>query len=47
MRDNLCMFESRPEGSHVNALERRLECIDDKGICSVADGMDILKTALE
>ncbi len=41
------MFETGPEGSHVYALERGLECIDDKGVCSITDGMDILKTALE
>lgn len=47
MRDDLCMFETGPEGSHVNALERRLECIDNKGICSITDGVDILITAPE
>lgn len=47
VRDNLCMFETGPEGGHVDALERGLECIDDEGVCSVTDGMDILKTTLE
>ena len=41
------MFETRPEGSHVNALEGRLECIENKGICSITDGMDVLKTTLD
>jgi hypothetical protein len=40
------MLQTGPEGSHVDALERGLKCIDDKGVCSITDGMDILKQPL-
>ncbi len=45
--DNLRMLKTGPERGHVNALERGLERIDDKGVRSVTNGMDILKAAFE
>jgi hypothetical protein len=43
MRDDLSVFKARSERSHVNSFERRLECIDDKSICSITNCMDILE----
>jgi hypothetical protein len=39
MRDNLCVLELRRESSHVNALQCRLKCVDDKGVCSITNGV--------
>jgi len=39
------MLKTGSEGSHVDAFESRLECIEDKSICSITNGMDILETA--
>jgi len=43
VRDDLGMFKTRSEGSYVDAIERRLECVNDKSICSITDCMDILE----
>ena len=43
MFDNLSVFKARSERSHVDTLERRLECIDDKSIRSITNCMDILE----
>jgi hypothetical protein len=43
VRDDLSMFKTRSERSHVDTFERRLECIDDKSICSITNSMDILE----
>ena len=37
------MLKTRSKGSHVDALERRLECVDDKSIGSITNCMDILE----
>jgi hypothetical protein len=43
VRDDLSMFKTRSERSHVDTFERRLECIDDKSICSITNCMNILE----
>jgi len=42
---DLGMLKTRSEGSHVDTLKCRLECVDDKSICSITNCMDILETA--
>lgn len=41
------MLKTRSKGSHVDALERRLECVDDKSIGSITNCMDVLETVHE
>jgi len=41
------MLETGSEGSNIDAFESRLECIEDKSICSITNGMDILETAYD
>ena len=43
VRDDLSMFKTGSERSHVDTFERRLECVDDKSICSITNCMDILE----
>jgi hypothetical protein len=43
MRDDLSVFQTGSERSYVNTFERRLECVDDKSICSITNCMDILE----
>jgi hypothetical protein len=43
VRDDLSMFKTRSECSHIDTFERRLECIDDESICSITNCMDILE----
>ena len=43
MRDDLSMFKTRSERSHVDTFEGGFECIDDKSICSITNCMHILE----
>ena len=43
MRDDLSVLKTRSERSHVDTFESRLECVDDKSICSITNCMDILE----
>jgi hypothetical protein len=42
---DLGMLKTRSEGGHIDTFKRRLECIEDKSVCSVTNRMDILETA--
>lgn len=44
---DLSVLKTRSEGSHVDALERRLEGVDDKSISSITNCVDILETPYE
>lgn len=44
---DLSVLKTRSESSHVDALERRLEGIDDKSISSITNCVDILATPHE